>query len=213
MEKKIKQTEAWAGEFGREYTDRNTLSLEELNNLTKKHYGITRRELNYEFIGQLDRNIRILEVACNIGNELYCLQKMGFKEIYGIELQPYAVELSKQRLKFINIIQGTAFDIPFKDCFFDLVFTAGLLIHISPNDINRILKEIHRCTNRYIWGFEYYADVYTNVEYHGHDDLLWKTDFVKLYLDTFDDLKLIKEKKYKYFENDNVDSIFLLEKV
>ena len=213
MKKKTKQMEVWTGEFGKKYTNRNDLTLEEMEQLSKKNYGYTRTELNNEFIGNLDRSIKILEVACNIGNQLICLQKMGFKFLYGIELQDYTVELSKSRTKHINIIQGSAFDIPYKDGYFNMVFTAGFLIHISPKDIEDVLMEIYRCSNKFIWGFEYFANEYTEVNYRGHDDLLWKTDFAKLYLDTFDDLKLLKEIKYKYLYNANIDSMFLLEKI
>ncbi len=213
MKEETYQMKKWHGDFGRLYTDRNLLSLEEVEELCKNNYGVTRTELNNEFLFDFDRSFRILEVGSNIGNQLLFLQKMGFKSLYGIELQEYAVEISKKRTVNINVIQGSAFDIPFKANFFDLVFTAGVLIHISPSDIKKVLKEIHRCTDKYIWGFEYYADKYTKVKYRGHDDLLWKADFAKTYLNTFDDLKLIKEKKFKYLENDNIDSMFLLEKV
>ena len=212
MSKITKQMEKWAGEFGKEYTDRNALTLEEMERLYQKNYGVTRTEMNLEFIGDLRRSIRILEVGSNIGNQLLYLQNMGFQTLYGIELQEYAVEISKSRTKHINIIQGSAFDIPFKDNFFDLVFTSGLLIHIAPSDIEQVLREIHRCTKKYIWGFEYFADSYTQVEYRGHTELLWKTNFVKLYLDTFPDLRIVKEKRFKYLDNDNLDSMFLLEK-
>ena len=97
----------------------------------KERYGYTRTEINSEFIGDFDRDMKILEVGSNVGNQLLCLQEMGFKSLYGIELQNYAVELSKSRTKRINIIEGSAFDIPFKDSYFDLVFTSGVLIHIS----------------------------------------------------------------------------------
>ena len=212
MSKITKQMEKWAGEFGKEYTDRNALTLEEMERLYQKNYGVTRTEMNLEFIGDLRRSIRILEVGSNIGNQLLYLQNMGFQTLYGIELQEYAVEISKSRTKHINIIQGSAFDIPFKDNFFDLVFTSGLLIHIAPSDIEQVLREIHRCTKKYIWGFEYFADSYTQVEYRGHTELLWRTNFVKLYLDTFPDLRIVKEKRFKYLDNDNLDSMFLLEK-
>ncbi len=213
MRRKTNQMEIWAGKFGKDYTERNDLTLEEMEQLDKKNYGYTRTELNNEFIGNLDRSIKILEVACNIGNQLICLQKMGFKFLYGIELQDYAVELSKSKSKHINIIEGSAFDIPYKDGYFNLVFTSGFLIHISPLDIENVLKEIYRCSKKYIFGLEYFANEYTEVSYRGHGDLLWKTDFAKLYLDTFDDLRLLKEKKYKYLHNDNIDSVFLLEQI
>ena len=50
------------------------------------------------------------------------------------------------------------------------------------------------------------------VVYRGEKEMLWKTNFAQLYLDTFDGLKLLKEKKLRYRHNGNVDTMFLLEK-
>ena len=212
MDKFTKQMETWGGCFGKEYTDRNALTLDELGNLYKGRFGITRTEMNSKFIGGFDRDMKILEVGSNIGNQLLCLQEMGFNNLYGIELQGYAVELSKSRTKRINIIEGSAFDIPYKDSYFDLVFTSGVLIHINPSDIRMPVKEIYRCAKEYIWGFEYYGDKYTEILYRGHKDLLWKTDFAKLYCEQFSDLELVQEKRFKYIDNDNENSMFLLKK-
>ncbi len=206
------QFQHWQGEFGKEYTDRNALTLDGMDKRYLTNYGLTRTELNKEFLGGFDRSVKILEVGSNIGNQLLLLQKMGFENLYGIEVGSYAVQCSKANTSGINIIQANAFDIPFKDGFFDLVFTSGILIHISPSDIQKALSEIHRCTNRYIWGFEYYADTYTEVTYRQHESLLWKTDFAKLYLDSFDGLELIGEKRVKYLKDDNIDSMFLIKK-
>jgi len=212
MDEVSKQMHEWEGQFGKEYTDRNAVSLDELDVMYRTNYGITRTEMNSRFIGDLDRSSRILEVGSNIGNQLLCLQKAGFRSLYGIELQSYAVELSKCRTTGINIVEGSAFDIPFKDGFFDLVFTAGLLIHISPEDITAVLDEIYRCSKRHIWGFEYYADAYTEIPYRGHTDLLWKTNFAKLWLERFKTLRLVKEERFKYTNSDNIDAMFLLQK-
>ena len=206
------QLERWKGEFGKEYTDRNALTLEQTDKLYKKNYGITGTELYEEFIGDLERPIKILEVGSNIGNKLLMLQRMGFKHLYGIEINSYAIERAKTNTTGINIIQASAFDIPFKDGYFELVFTSGVLIHISPADIKRALSEIYRCSKKYIWGFEYYADTYTKVRYREQDNLLWKTDFAGLYLNFFDDLELVKEKRLKYLENENIDTMFLIRK-
>lgn len=212
MEKFTDQMQQWSSECGKEYTERNPHSIEVMDELYKKQFGLTRTELNLTFLGNFDRSIKILEVGSNIGTQLQGLQRLGFTNLYGIELQAYAVELSKDHTKYINLIQGTAFDIPYKDGFFDLVFTSGLLIHISPDDIACALDEIHRCSKRYLWGWEYYADSYINIPYWGRENLLWKTDFARLYLDRFPDLELVKEKLLKYLNNDSVDSMFLLRK-
>lgn len=212
MPKYTEQIEQWVGQFGKEYTERNPLTLEELDASYKIKYGITRTELNEQFLGNIDRSIKILEVGSNVGTQLQCLQEMGFQNLYGIELQADAVELSKSRTRHINIIQGSAFDIPFKDGYFDLVFTSGVLIHINPSDIDIVLKEIYRCTREYIWGLEYYADTYTEIPYRGQNNLLWKANFVKLYLDKFQDLEVIKEERLPYLNGDNIDTMFLLRK-
>jgi len=210
---KTHQEDVWAGKFGEEYTERNLMSPDGLDRLCIDNYGISRTELNKGFLDGLDVD-RILEVGCNVGNQLLLLKEMGYTNLWGIELQDYAVELARKRTSGINIVKGSAFDIPYKNNFFDLVFTSGVLMHISPDDINKILDEMYRCTNRYIWGFEYYSpDGYQVVNYRGDDSLLWKTDFAKLFLDRFKELKRVKERKYSYLEDRKlVDQVFLLKK-
>ncbi len=209
---KTQQEEVWSGEFGEKYTDRNIMSPDELDQLCIDNYGISRSELNKEVLDKLNVDI-ILEVGCNVGNQLLLLKMMGYTNLWGIELQEYAVEIARKRTSGINIAKGSAFDIPYKNKFFDLVFTSGVLIHISPDDIDKVLIEIYRCTNKYIWGFEYYnPEGYQMVNYRETDSLLWKTDFAKLFLDKFPDLRIVYKKIIKYKNNDNLDIMYLLEK-
>lgn len=209
---KTEQIDFWAGNFGKEYTDRNIFATAELDSIYKEQYGVTRTEMTKEFLSQLNIK-RTFEVGCNVGNILINLQSIGIKQLYAIELQAYAVEKAKERTKGINIIQGSAFDVPFKDNFFELAYTSGVLIHISPNDVQVAMDEMHRVTNKYIWGFEYYAEEYTEIDYHGNGDKMWKTNFAQLFLDRFSDLKLVKEVKYPYLKNNNIDQMYLLEKI
>jgi pseudaminic acid biosynthesis-associated methylase len=206
------QLEKWIGDFGQAYTERNRSSLSAVEKLYKRHFGITRTEMNRQFLNGLDRSMRVLEVGCNIGNQLLCLQKMGFDNLYGIEPQDYAVEMAKRRAKGIQIMKGNIFDIPFKDGYFDLVFTSGVLIHISPRNIKRALKEIYRCTRKYIWGYEYYSEKYEEIPYRGERNLLWKTDFAKAFRETFPGLKPVRVELFKYVNSDNLDIMFLLKK-
>jgi pseudaminic acid biosynthesis-associated methylase len=212
MEFKGRQVEFWTGEFGQEYTERNSYNLKELNDFYQKEYGISRTEMNSTFLKDLPIS-KMLEVGCNVGNQLRCLKDMNYKDIFGIELQWFAVEKAKESLKEVNIIQGEASDIPFKDSYFDLVFTSGVLIHIAPEDINAILDEIYRVSKKYIWGFEYFSEVYEKIDYRGNDEKLWKGNFCKMYLERFPDLRLVKEAEYSYVNNENVDQMFLLEKI
>ncbi len=204
------QTSQWTGDFGRAYTDRNTLNLKEINSLYQTNYGITRTQLNESFLGQIPRDARILEVGCNSGNQLLMLQEMGFTNLSGVEVQTYALESARGRVKGVQLAQAPAFDLPYEDGYFDLVFTSGVLIHISPADLPRALDEIHRCARTWIWGLEYYASEVTEVNYRGHDNLLWKMDYGKLYLDRFADLTLDQEQRLPYFNSTNVDTMYLL---
>lgn len=210
-----KQENFWSGEFGKNYTDRNTRHSDEFNKVYQAWYSISRTEMNETFLGTLPKEIRILEVGCNTGMQLACLQSMGFTSLYGIELQDYAVQKAKEYTEGINIIQGSAFDIPFKDQFFDVVFTSGVLIHIAPDNLSKVFAEMYRCTKKYLWGFEYFAEKTTAINYRGNEGFLWKANYGKLMREQFKDLALVKEEFYPYVteaEKGNIDFMFLLEK-
>jgi len=206
------QTRQWSGQFGRDYTDRNTFSLPELDELYRRNYGASRREINDRFLQAIPKEARILEVGCNLGNQLLLLQAMGFTNLHGIEIQSYALTRARERLPGVTLTQASAFAIPYPDRFFDLVFTSGVLIHIAPNGLPLAMKEIYRCTRQWIWGFEYYAPEMTEIEYRGEATLLWKTDYARLYLGQFPDLELVREERLRYLGNENVDTAFLLRK-
>ena len=210
---KTPQAKTWSGQFGREYTDRNAATANDMNKLYLKSYGISRTEMNVKFLGEMDRSMRILEVGANVGTQLHLLQQLGFMNLHGIELQPYAVEIAKRVRPGINIVQGNAFDIPFKDDEFDLVFTSCVLIHIAPQDHFKIMDEMNRCSREYIWGFEYFAPEIEKINYRGHEDLLWKADFASIFSRQHPELKPVKISHLPYLDNPNqIDCMYLLKK-
>ncbi|WP_310391680.1 pseudaminic acid biosynthesis-associated methylase [Hymenobacter sp.] len=211
-----KQENFWAGNFGREYTDRNSRHLDEWNEFYRSTWGHSKLEMNEEFIGDLAREARILEVGCNTGMQLMGLQAAGFTNLYGIEIQAYAVEKAREFVRGVNVMQGSGLDLPFKDGFFDLVCTNGVLIHIAPDDLPRMMAEMVRCSSRYIMGYEYYAPETTPIHYRGNEGFAWKSNFAQLFLDHFPELRLVKQRLYSYVleaERGNQDVMYLLEKV
>ncbi|HEY9506775.1 MAG TPA: pseudaminic acid biosynthesis-associated methylase [Gemmatimonadales bacterium] len=210
--KNTRQMETWSGTFGREYTDRNTMSPEELDALYRRELGVERSTMNQTFLGELPRELRVLEVGSNIGNQLLLLRSMGFNRLYGIELQRYAVQLSKPRVRGAHFMQGSAFNLPCRDGAFDLVFTSGVLIHLAPADLEVALGEIHRASRRYIWGMEYFSEMGEEIAYRGRQGLLWKADFCKLYLERFPDLRVVRQQRYPRRDGANQDIMFLLER-
>lgn len=204
------QTRRWDSDFGREYTDRNDQTPEQLDQFYRQTYGVTRRDLNERFLGGVPKDASFLEVGCNVGTQLLLLKEMGYSNLSGVEIQSYALNRAKERLGKADLRQGSALSLPFPDQHFDLVFTSGVLIHIAPAEIPMALAEIHRCAKRWIWGMEYYAPQMTEIAYRGHNNLLWKADYARLYQEAFKDLELVKEERLQYLEDQNNDNMFLL---
>jgi len=206
------QSATWKGQFGRDYTDRNTWDPVELDALYLKNYGISRRALNHDFLHDIPKDTSFLEVGCNTGNQLLLLQAMGFSNLSGIELQPYAFALAQKRLARVSLALGSVLSLPYEDASFNVVFTSGVLIHISPDDLPRALDEIYRCSSCYIWGLEYFSSTEVEIPYRNHSHLLWKMDYARRYLERFKDLELVREQRLPYLQSDNQDTVFLLKK-
>jgi pseudaminic acid biosynthesis-associated methylase len=176
-----KQLDAWQGRFGAEYTDRNAIDWR------------VRLPAFWEMVGGLDVR-RVLEVGCNRGHNLVALRKIlgDEAELAGVEPNPHALELARAT-GAAEFHGGTVYELPFADGSSDLVFTAGVLIHIPPEKLPAALAELHRCSRRYLLAVEYAAEEETVVPYRGHGDLLWKRDFLKEYQTHFSDLRLVRQ--------------------
>lgn len=205
-----KQSEAWAGEFGSQYSERNLFDAPEFDRTYHAKYGVTRTALNQDFLKDIPRSASILEVGCNLGNQLILLHQMGFENLSGIEINKEIVKTAQSRVPWAKLTEGSVLNIPFRDASFDLVFTSGLLIHIAPQDLPVAMAEIRRCAKDWMWGLEYYAPNTTEVPYRGQSGLLWKADYARIYTESFPDLELVMEKRLSYLDNDNMDSMFLL---
>ena len=206
------QERIWKGDFGREYTERNTVDTASLDQLWRRNYGVARSTINESFLSRIPKDAKFLEVGCNAGNQLLMLSQMGWSNLSGTELQPFAMEIARSRLPSAIFKLGSALALPWDDGSFDVVFTCGVLIHISPTDLPTVMDEIYRTTKEYIWGTEYYAPEVTQVTYRDHSELLWKMDFARQYMRRFPDLELVREQRLPYLDNANVDAVFLLRK-
>lgn len=185
--KNTKQLREWVGGFGDSYTERNVVDWQ--SRLSAFEVMLTDLHLD-----------RILEVGCNRGHNLFLLARLyKGSEVIGIEPNTRAVTIAKESTPSISVIRGDAFSIPFKADYFDLAFTANVLIHISLEDLPKALGEIYRVSRRYILAIEYFDEKETMIHYRGHDDLLWKRNFLKIYGDLFPNLVLVKSG---YWEKD-----------
>ena len=156
------QLALWTSEFGQHYTDRNDLERPARIDTWRKILpaGVT----------------RALEVGCNVGWNLTYLARLGVPELVGIEPQTYAVERARRRSTEYAVLPGAAYELPFRDNWFDLAFTSGVLIHIGPADLGRALDELYRVSRRWIIAIEYDHANEVEIEYRGHAGALWKRD-------------------------------------
>ncbi|MEO8206165.1 MAG: pseudaminic acid biosynthesis-associated methylase [Chthoniobacterales bacterium] len=190
----MKQLDQWQGEFGTTYTDRNSVDWKLRVPAFKK------------ILEGLDLST-VLEVGCNRGHNLVSLASFLSEEteIFGIEPNCHARKLARKTSDRISAIRGTAYDIPFLDGFFDLVFTVGVLIHVPLTELPRALKNMGRVSGKYLLSLEYFAEEETIIPYRGHDDLLWKRNFKKHYEEAMPGLRLIKSGDLD--EKDGFDSV------
>lgn len=213
---KTSQLKSWKGKFGKSYTDRNPQTVEDINRYYKNEFGLSATELFRLALSGLKIG-SVLEVGCNTGNKLAVLERIGLTNLVGLEPLEYAIKKGRKLYPKIEFRRGNAFDIPFDDGEFDLVYTAGVLIHINPNDLEKAMREAIRVSNRYILGFEYYADSLEDVIYRGNKDLLWKQDFRKKYLQLNQTLTEVYRKRIAHNQRPGQDEklfseIFILEK-
>jgi pseudaminic acid biosynthesis-associated methylase len=205
------QIDFWTGSFGSEYTQRNTRSQEDWDQFHLDTWGLTKIEMLNKIIGNLPRDLRILEVGCNTGMQLEGLRRMGFNDTWGIEIQANAVEYAHQHTPHHNIVCSSGFEIPFRDKHFDLVFTSGVLIHINPSNLGKIMQEMVRCSKRFILGFEYFEEQLKEINYRGHSGFLWKANYPEIFKQYFPNLRLVQADLYPYVGKTERDILYLLE--
>ena len=163
MQSETPQLALWRSAFGRAYTARND------------HDKPERAEAWRRLLDGIAPT-RVLEVGCNVGWNLVYLDRLGVPELYGIEPQRDAVVRARARQPQFNVLHGTAFDLPFRDGFCDLVFTSGVLIHIAPESLKAALDEMYRVSSRYLVAIEYDGPTEQALAYRGHAGALWKRD-------------------------------------
>jgi len=204
------QRNTWKGEFGDLYVERNK-TVEQVNSAFDELMGITLETLLSTFFNDLSRHFHILEIGCNIGLNLSILKNMGFENLYGVEINEKAINIAKQQNPDITFFHSSIEKFE-TDQKFDLVFTAGVLIHVNPESLLGVIQKINSLSNKFIFGFENFSNNLTKLDYRDHSNILWKQNFSELYQNTFTNLINIKQKIFTYKNNNLQDIAFLFSK-
>src|SRR3954451_16223197 len=105
----------WSGEFGDAYVERNADAWERRGPFWREllgRVGVTQE----------------LEEGCNVGANLRWLSEiLPPSGVFGAEVSEEALARARALLPRTNVVRASARELPFRDRWFDLVFTAGVL--------------------------------------------------------------------------------------
>lgn len=163
-----KPIEFWRGQGGADYTARNRVDWRARTPFWRSVLAIARPDT-------------VLEFGCNAGWNLRSIREVSpGVGVHGVEINRGAV-LEAQKAAGLDVTC-----IPIQDAVYgtvraDFVFTAGVLIHISPGELQATMQAIVDASTRYVLAIEYAADQEQEIEYRGERGLLWKRDYCALY--------------------------------
>lgn len=171
----------WAGEFGDDYVERNRAA------------GDARAEFWQKLLAEFPVQ-NSLEVGCNLGANLRWLAAfLPPGRVFGVDVNPTALRELRKAFPDANAVLAPGRNLPFRDQWFDLTFTAGVLIHQPDATLPLVMNELVRCSRRFVLCAEYYSEKPVEVPYRGQSGALFKRDYGGLYRELFPELRLCKQ--------------------
>jgi ubiquinone/menaquinone biosynthesis C-methylase UbiE len=126
----------------------------------------------------------LLEIGCASGPNLYLLaQKLSGAELCGIDISKKAIEtgnelLGKEGISNVKLYVDKADELgQFSDNSFDIVFTDAILIYVSPDKINKVIREMLRVARKAVVLCEQHTErewFYNDKWIHNYRELLSK---------------------------------------
>jgi pseudaminic acid biosynthesis-associated methylase len=169
------QQKFWTNTYADDYIQKNS----QFN----REKGVAAWKLMLDKMGPINS---ILECGCNIGRNIDFLnyvQPRASKSI--IEISRPAFEFVTGRFDLAIAFNGAIEEANFLEASFDLVFTIGVLIHIHPDNLLKIMERMFKLSACYVLVGEYFNRTPVMLEYQGQKDKLFKQDFGKLFIENF----------------------------
>ena len=177
---KTEQETFWAGEFGKDYTDRNH----------NDHLQACSLSLFARILSRTNGIGSVIEFGANVGMNLRAIHQLlpaaslaavEINEIAAAELRAWG----KAEVFHTSLIGFR----PPRPC--DLAFFKGVLIHINPDELPGAYDLLAAATSRYAPICEYYNPTPVSVTYRGHEGRLFKRDFAGEFLDRHPDFHVV----------------------
>jgi spore coat polysaccharide biosynthesis protein SpsF len=169
----------WAGDFGDAYVQRNI----------EAERG--RGDFWDEVVDRL-APASALELGCNVGANLRWLAgRLGTANVAGVDVNAGALAELRGRLPGVDARHASGLDVPFPDESFDLVLTVTVLIHQSGAELEAMMREVVRCSRRWVLCAEYADEREVEVPYRGQREALFRRDYGAIYRRAFPELRLV----------------------
>lgn len=121
---------------------------------------------SHEWLLRMVRELRpcnILEIGCGFGRNLKLIsESVDFEiELSGSDISEEMLKKATEYLKLENNLKrrvkldcADILKLPYQDNSFDLVFTYGTLMHVSPDNLPQAIAEMKRISRKYIVSIE-----------------------------------------------------------
>jgi len=173
----------WGGEFGDDYVERNLGAYD------------ARAPFWSAMLERVSPQ-SVLEVGCNVGGNLrFIAPELPAGSVYGVDVNLKALTYLRASFPQVNGFLGSAKALPFRDDYFDLVFSMGVLIHQPEESVRDVISEMIRVSGDWILTGEYFAEESEEVPYRGYEGALFRRDYGRLFLEQGPTLSLVESGK------------------
>lgn len=184
-------------------------TIEEFDLYHKNLIGKTKTELNNNFLKFIPKDAQILEVGCVDCLQLELLKQAGFTDLTGLDIS--TTHVANTVIDGLKIVYGACDRMPFKDGEFGVLLTNLLLSHIPPNYLLTVLKELVRCSRKYILCYERFSNMPIEIKSVQMVQTSWANNYCAVLAESFD-LEVSKFERLKDVQNNADYSMFLLQK-
>ncbi len=85
----------------------------------------------------LQNKQQVLDLGCGTG-------RLSYLATHGVDISEPMLAIARQKCPEKSFVQASAFELPFEDARFDAVFSMHMVMHLEHNDLEQLLKEVHR---------------------------------------------------------------------
>lgn len=117
-----------------------------INNHLKEGYSDYNLLFLKRYHMDLNLNNKILDVGCGHYRNLYFFYKLGFKNLYGIDMLDPKPSAKPKKFNVNFIKQDINYGLPYEDKSFEIVLCNFVLMFIEPNMLKFVLYELLRVT-------------------------------------------------------------------